>query len=319
MGEAIVKMTVLMAVRDTPPDMLRQAIDSIRGQTLREFEFLILDDGSERLETCAELEREAAADSRIRLMRGPQRGLTPTLNRGLALAAGELIARQDADDWSEPDRLRRQAALLDEHPQIDLCGSNAWTHSNNGRPLWVTRLPESRAAIREALWEGNPFVHGSTLFRAGAARGLGGYREKFSSAQDYDFFWRLSDLRGAVNLPEPLYHYRYSAGAVSARRAAEQARAYRAAQILAEARQSGAVEDVARALAQAGRELQDAGPLRAALKQIDHRLLAGDFGAAGRAYAELLTAHPASPLAWGKLLRWAVFAAVPQAREWCFR
>jgi len=319
MEGVMVKITVLMAVRDTPAAMLRQAIESIRGQTLREFEFLILDDGSERAETCAELERQAAADARICLERGPSHGLTATLNRGLALAAGEFIARQDADDWSEPDRLARQAAFLDAHPQLALCGSNAWTHQDDGRPLWATRLPEGHAAIREALWKGNPFVHGSTLFRAGVGRRLGGYREEFPSAQDYDFFWRLSDAAGAVNLPEPLYHYRYSGGAVSARRAAEQAQVYRAAQILAEARRAGAVEDVGRALALARREIEDAGPMPAALKQIDHRLLAGDFGAAGRGYAELLRAHPASGLAWGKLLRWAVFSAVPQAREWCFR
>ena len=88
MEGVMVKITVLMAVRDTPPEMLREAIESIRRQTLREFEFLILDDGSERPETCAELERQAAADSRVRLVRGPPRGLTPTLNRGLALATG---------------------------------------------------------------------------------------------------------------------------------------------------------------------------------------------------------------------------------------
>ena len=319
MGQAMVRITVLMAVRDTPPEMLRQAIDSIRCQTLREFEFLILDDGSKRLETCVELERQAAADSRVRLMRGSPRGLTATLNRGLSLAAGEWIARQDADDWSEPDRLRRQAAFLDSHPQIAVCGSNAWMHRNDGRPLWTTRLPEGAAAIREALWTANPFVHGSTLFRAGAARELGGYHEEFLSAQDYDFFWRLSDAGGAANLPETLYHYRYNAGAVSARRAAEQTRVQWAARILAEARRSAAVEDVAGALARAGRELEDAGPLRMALKQIDHRLLAGDFSAAARAYAELLRVHPASGLVWGKLLRWAVFTAVPPAREWCFR
>jgi len=319
MGEAMVKVTVLMAVRDTPPDMLRQAIDSIRGQTLREFEFLILDDGSERPETCAELERQAAGDSRVRLMRGPRRGLTRTLNRGLALARGEFIARQDADDWSEPDRLERQAAFLDSHPQIALCGSNAWTHRQDGRPLWATRMPEGPAAIREALWEGNPFVHGSTLFRSGIANALGGYREAFSCAQDYDFFWRLSDAHGAVNLPALLYHYRYSTGAVSARRASEQAGSHRATEFLAQARRSGAVEDVGRALALARCEFEAGGPLRTTLKQIDHRLLAGDFSAAGRAYAGLLTAHPASGLAWGKMLRWALFAAVPRAREWCFR
>jgi glycosyltransferase involved in cell wall biosynthesis len=315
----MVKMTVLMAVRDTPPEMLREAIESICRQTLREFEFLIFDDGSERSETCAELQRQADHDSRIRLVRGAPRGLTATLNHGLALAAGELIARQDADDWSEPDRLEQQAGFLALHPQIALCGSNAWTHRHDGHPLWATRLPEDAAAIRKALWKGNPFVHGGTLFRAGVARRLGGYREEFRCAQDYDFFWRLSEAGGAANLPEPLYHYRYSAGAVGARRAAEQARAYRAAQILAEARRAGVMEDVGRALERAGCELEEAGPLRTSLKQIDHRLLAGDFGGAGRAYAALLTAHPASRLAWGKLLRWAVFAAVPQVREWCFR
>jgi glycosyltransferase involved in cell wall biosynthesis len=318
-GGMVSSLTVLLAVRDTPPGILRQAIVSIRRQSLREFEFLILDDGSRQPETCRELERQAAADSRIRLEREPPRGLTTTLNRGLARAAGELIARQDADDWSEPDRLARQTAFLAAHPHIALCGSNAWTHREDGRPLWATRLPEQPAAIREALWKGNPFFHGSTLFRTGIARELGGYRAEFRSAQDYDFFWRMSDAGGGANLADPLYHYRYNAGAVSARRAAEQARAHRAAQLLAAARRSGAVEDVARALDQAEREIVDAGPSAAALKQIDHRLLAGDFSAAGRAYAGLVRTHPQSRLAWGKLLRWAVFAAVPPAREWCFR
>jgi len=116
----MVKTTVLMAVRDTPAAMLRQAIESIRGQTLREFEFLILDDGSERAETCAELERQAAADARICLERGPSHGLTATLNRGLALAAGEFIARQDADDWSEPDRLARVAEAWRQDAREDV-------------------------------------------------------------------------------------------------------------------------------------------------------------------------------------------------------
>ena len=197
-------VTVLMAVRDTPAGMLRQAIVSIREQTLRDFEFLILDDGSQRADTLAELETQAAADSRIRVERGPPRGLTRTLNRGLALAKGDWIARQDADDWSEPQRLERQAAFLRERPGVALCGTNAWTHRDDGRPLWPTRLPQECEAIREALWWGNPFVHGSVMFRATAAR----YREEFACAQDYDFFWRLCDASGGANLAEPLYHYR---------------------------------------------------------------------------------------------------------------
>jgi len=313
-----VMVTVLLAVRDTPVEMLRQAIASIRQQTLRGFEFLILDDGSQQPDTLAELERHADADSRIRLVRGAPWGLTRTLNRGLALANGEWIARQDADDWSEPERLERQVAFLREHPDVALCGSNAWTHRHDGRRLWTTRLPENGTEIRQALWHGNPFVHGSTMFRTEVARSLGGYREEFPCAQDYDLFWRLSDASGAVNLAEPLYHYRYHREAVSARRAAEQGRAHRAARILAEARRSGGAEDVVAALA-AAESQSDAEPLRAALKQIDHQLLAGDLRTAGRAYAKLLLEHPRSGMAWGKLLRWAVYSSVPPAREWCFR
>jgi glycosyltransferase involved in cell wall biosynthesis len=309
-----VVVTVLMAVRDTPAAMLRQATVSIREQTFRDFEFLILDDGSRQLDTLTELERQAGADSRIRVEHGPRLGLTRTLNRGLELAAGEVIARQDADDWSEPQRLERQVTFLHEHPGIALCGSNAWTHRDDGRPLWPTRLPEECEAIREALWCGNPFVHGATMFRTTVGR----YREEFPCAQDYDFFWRLCDASGGANLAEALYHYRYHRGAVSAQRAGEQRCAHRAARFLAEARGSGEVEDVVAALAAAGAE-GDREPLRTALKQVDHRLLAGDLGAAGRAYGELLMAHPASRLAWGKLLRWAVYSSVPAAREWCFR
>jgi hypothetical protein len=152
------------------------------------------------------------------------------------------------------------------------------------------------------------------MFRTTAAR----YREEFSCAQDYDFFWRLSERVGVANLAEPLYHYRYNRGAASARRAQEQRCAHRAARILAEARRTGEVEDVAGALAAAGAE-RDQEPLRGALKQVDHRMLAGDLGAAGREYGELLLAHPRSRLAWGKMLRWALYSSLPPAREWCFR
>jgi glycosyltransferase involved in cell wall biosynthesis len=315
-----VMVTVLMAVRDTPSSMLREAIASIRGQTLADFEFLILDDGSQRADTRAELEQQAAGDARIRLVRDGARGLTPTLNRGLALARYGLIARQDADDWSEPERLERQAAFLHATPEVGLCGTNAWGHRYDGRALWATRLPEKAAGIREALWRGNPFTHGSTMFRTDAARAVGGYREAFPCSQDYDFFWRLSDASAGANLPEPLYHYRYGAETVSARRAGDQALAHRATQLLGEARRRGETEDVRHALGQAAIEMQSGGaPLQAALKQIDHRMLAGDFRAAGRAYAGVLAEHPASGLAWGKLFRWAVFSGVPPARGWCFR
>lgn len=316
----VTTVTVLMAVYDTSAAMLERAIASIRSQTLGHFEFLILDDGSRSGGTRACLLRHAAADSRIRLRWETHRGLTRTLNCGLALAGGELIARQDADDWSEMERLERQVEFFEAHPEIALCGTGAWTHQEDGSRLWAVRMPETAGEIRAALWRGNPFQHGSVMFRTALARDLGGYREEFPCSQDYDFFWRLTEAGGAANLAQPLYHYRYAGGAVSAGRAEEQARAHRAAQMLAEARRRGQPENAAQALAEATREMA-AGPgaFRAALKQADHRMLAGDYRGACRAYRRLLAQNPASALAWGKLARWAVFTALPPAREVCFR
>jgi glycosyltransferase involved in cell wall biosynthesis len=318
--DVVTTVTVLMAVYDTPEAMLDRAIASIRRQTLAEFEFLILDDGSRSDGTRACLLRHAAADPRIRLRWESHRGLTRTLNCGLALASGKLIARQDADDWSEPERLDLQVAFFAAHPEIALCGTGAWMHQEDGSRLWPVRMPETAAQIAAALWRGNPFLHGSAMFRADAGRALGGYHEEFPCSQDYDFFWRLTEAGGAANLAQPLYHYRYAGGAVSAGRAEEQARAHRAAQKLAEARRRGQPEDVAQALADAAQEIAcGPGAFRAALKQADHRMLAGDYRGACRVYRHALVQNPRSALAWGKLARWAVFAALPPAREACFR
>src|SRR5262249_44117981 len=154
---------------NSPIDMLDQAIDSLLTQTFREFDLLIVDDGSsnESLREC--LRRRSQDDSRIRIVREPHTGLTASLNRGLALAEGEFIARHDADDWSSPERLASQYAYFQKRPDAALCGTNAWTHQQSGRPLWKTRLPESRLNLLEAFPLGNPFVHGSTMFRREAA------------------------------------------------------------------------------------------------------------------------------------------------------
>ena len=323
MGGAMVNhplITVLMSVYNTPVKMLRLAIESIVHQSFSDFEFLVLDDGSTDASTRGFLTEAAARDSRIRVCLEPHRGLTPTLNRGIDLARGDLIARQDADDWSEPERLEKQAAYLEAHPEVGLLGSAAWTHQHDGTPLWPVRMPETERQILAAFQRGNPFVHGSVMFRTVDARALGGYREELRCSQDYDFFWRMTEAVGAANLSEPLYHYRYSVGSVSASRAAEQAAAHRAARLLAKARRRGEPEDVARAMATSSGSAESCGSaFRAALKQADHLMLAGDYGRAGRAYLSLARSRPSNPLAWVKLARLGLFSLAPPLGRWSFR
>lgn len=308
-------VTVLMAVYDPPLAMLDQALESILSQTFVDFEFLIVDDGSQDPVIPGFLAQRAKSDGRIRIAGEPHRGLTASLNRGLALARGTWIARQDADDWSEPVRLERQIEYIGAHPDTAVLGTRAWTHQQDGRPLWPLRLPTTHADILAWLPRGNPFVHGSVIFPRAVAVAAGGYREEFRCSQDYDFLWRLTERGDAANLAEPLYHYRYTSGSVSASRAAEQARAHRAIQRLALGRHNGEREDVSRALAEA----ENARPVGALLKQADHLMLAGDYRQAWTAYSKLLRSHPQNPLAWTKLARLGVFSAFPRLREACFR
>jgi len=312
------RVTVLMPVYDPPRDMLDQSIGSVLQQSFGEFELLILDDGSNDESVRARLDFWASRDGRVRVYREPHRGVPATSNRGMALARGEYIARHDSDDWSEPERLARQASFLDQHPEISLVSADTESHSADGTPLWRLRLPHTSAELEQALWKGNPFVHGSTMFRRRTALAIGGYREAFPCSSDYDFLWRLTEEGKAVSLDEVLYHYRYTGGSISAQRAADQARVFRAAQMLARARRRGEAEDVWRALEQAGVETASRA-LRALLKQADHVMLAGDFSGAQKAYAHLLRSHPWSGLAWAKMLRLAVFRSIPPAREGCFR
>lgn len=312
------RVTVLMSVFDPSPDMLDEAVESVLGQTFGDFELLILDDGGKDETVRERLDFWASRDRRVRLYHEPHRGVPATSNRGIALALGDSIARHDADDWSEPERLERQASYLARHPDVTLVSTDTESHSADGEPLWRLRLPHSSSDLARALWKGNPFVHGSTMFRRRAALAIGGYREAFPCSSDYDFLWRLTEAGKAVNLDEVLYHYRYTGGSISAQRAGDQARVFRAAQMLAQARRRGEGEDVRKALEAAGVETLSKA-FRALLKQADHLMLAGDFPGAQRAYLDVLRAHPWSGLAWAKAFRLAVFRTIPPAREVCFR
>ena len=310
-------LTVLMPVYDPPLHMLSKAIESVLSQTFGDFEFLILDDGCPDEKVRAHLDWWASKDTRVRLYHEPHRGVPGTLNRGLELSRGEYIARQDADDWSEPQRLARQMPFLKEHPEVALVSTDTFSHCADGTPLWRLRLPHAPRDLERALWYGNPFVHGSTMYRRERALAIGGYRGQLPGSADYDFLWRLIETGDAVNLDEVLYHYRYASGSISARRSADQARSYQATRLLAAARRRGEAEDIPAALAAAAESRP--GTLRAALKQADHFMLAGDLRSAQAAYLRLLLDNPSSGLAWVKTIRLGVFRALPWARQACFR
>ena len=194
---------------------LREAVESILSQTFTDFEFIIIDDGSTD-STWEILTAYAAQDPRIVLIRNEENiGLTRSLNKGLEVARGEYIARQDADDVSYPARLHAQTQVLDQFPTIGLVGSAFELIDETGRKLGVVRPPMDNVWLQEALQTANCFCHGSVMIRRQCLQEAGGYREVFAMAQDYDLWLRIAERFDLGALPQICYRYRLSENSIT--------------------------------------------------------------------------------------------------------
>jgi hypothetical protein len=202
---------------------LAEAIASILGQTLRDLELVAIDDGSTDA-TAAMLAQAAAGDARVRVVTLAENiGLTRALNRGLAVARGELIARMDADDVAEPERLAEQADFLDANLGVVVLGTACRVIDDAGHASPGWRMPLTDAAIRWRLLFHNPFIHATVMFRRSALEAVGGgYDESLPCSQDMELWGRLLDHGLGANLARPLARFRRHAASVSVTRAAEQ-------------------------------------------------------------------------------------------------
>jgi FkbM family methyltransferase len=212
------RVTVLMAVWNGAR-FVEEAVASILRQTFKEFEFLIIDDASTD-DTPERLRR--FSDDRIQLIRNPSNiGLTRSLNRGLALARGSLVARQDADDVSHPRRLEAQVGFLDAEPGVAVVGAQARTIDGGGREVRTAPWPRSTSAeaIRWQLLFDSPFVHTSVMFRRDVIWAAAhGYDERFATSQDFELWCRVSAQgREMRNLPDRLVDFRLHEESVSRR------------------------------------------------------------------------------------------------------
>jgi glycosyltransferase involved in cell wall biosynthesis len=196
---------------------LREAVDSILDQSFVDFEFVIIDDGS----TDATWSIVSSySDVRLRPIRNDHNlGLPRSLNRGLAVAQGDYIARMDGDDVALPRRLERQAALLDTHPEIGILGTDCHLIDIEGRQQGRLHMPISDLAIRWRSLLGNPFLHPTVMLRRQVlvSHGLT-YDEGLETTQDYELWVRLLKHTRGANLGEPLLLYRLSDGVTATRR-----------------------------------------------------------------------------------------------------
>ncbi len=205
------RVSVHMPVFNAEP-FLAEAVESILAQTMPDFEFIVIDDGSTD-GSAALLDDFAARDSRIRLVRRPNRGITATRNEALDLAQAEYFAVMDADDVALPERLQRQVDYLDAHPECVAVGSTVLLIDAEGAP--IRRLSEETEHVDiDALHlagRGGIITHPASMMRRAALVEIGGYRAQFQTAEDLDVFLRLAERGRLANLPEVLLHYRQHA------------------------------------------------------------------------------------------------------------
>lgn len=199
-------VSVLMPIYNGAAD-LGKALDSVLSQTFRDFEVIAINDGSK--DDSAGL-LNAVDDPRVRVIHQDNMGLAATLNRGLSMARGALIARQDQDDLSHPERFARQVAFLQSNPECVLLGTAA--------EIWIGDEPTDRAhdhptehalLVFDLLFN-NPFVHSSVMMRRDAVLALGGYTtdKDRQPPEDYELWSRLARHGRVANLPERLVVYR---------------------------------------------------------------------------------------------------------------
>jgi glycosyltransferase involved in cell wall biosynthesis len=187
---------------------LEPAIHSILNQTLRDFELIVVDDGSTD-GTSSLLANFTAVDSRIRVLTlDASRGICTAINAGLTAARGSYIARMDADDLSRPLRLATQVSYLRNHLNIAVCGS--WVRRfGEGMFPFELRGPSDASILGASMVFDNPLVHASVMFRGDLMRTeQWRYDERFRHAEDYDLWSRIAEHHLIGQIPRVLLDYR---------------------------------------------------------------------------------------------------------------
>jgi glycosyltransferase involved in cell wall biosynthesis len=200
------RISVVMSVYNGAK-YLDYALYSIVNQTYKNFEFIIIDDGSTD-ETWNILNR--CGDVRLRLFRkNKNEGLVSGLNRGIAEARGEYIARMDADDIALPKRFETQVNFLDHNDKVVALGTRAIQINHEGRIINdivnITDPKRVRLYLERGL---NPMIHSSVMMRKKIVNEAGGYRDAFKHAEDYDLWLRMLELGDICNLRDRLMMYR---------------------------------------------------------------------------------------------------------------
>ena len=199
-----VKASILLPVYNAA-SFLSEAIESIINQSFKDFELIILNDGS------SDASKDiifSFKDTRIKYIENETNlGLIKTLNKGIDICNGKYIFRMDADDICEPQRLEKQIFFMEKNPDIGVCGTWAQVINNKGEITGKIVNQTAPSFLSVSLLFSVPLVHPAVCFRASILK-KHLYHEVLI-AEDFDLWSRLDKETKMANLPEYLFRYRW--------------------------------------------------------------------------------------------------------------
>ena len=200
---------------------IRSSIATVCEQTFRHFELIVIDDGSTD-NSLSLVKAIANIDSRVRIIKQSHSGIVAAMNKGCEAARSSYIARFDCDDLAVPSRLLQQYEYLEANPSVTLVGGSVQCIDMNGEYLFSMCWPTANEGLVNHLLVDCCISHTVATFRKQAFLRIGGYREEYQDAEDYDLFLRLAETGNIDNLPTILGSYRIHTEQVSSARATQQ-------------------------------------------------------------------------------------------------
>ena len=213
-------ISVIMSVYNDEK-YLSIAIESILNQTYKNFEFIIINDGSTD-GSINILEYYQKLDSRIIVINQENVGLTKSLNKVIKISKFQYIARMDSDDISDKFRLEKQIAFLKHNKGYALVGTNIIKIDKNGNEIEKNKTKYSYKDILNTFKTRNCIAHGSVLLNRQLLGDMLYYDENFLYAQDFKLWTKISKKYKIANLKEYLYNLRIHEVSISKNKIKEQ-------------------------------------------------------------------------------------------------